>query len=116
MELTQKGKILKNYARSLADTYFIDKKELRNSQNRNFFQMRLNAMCRNVNLKLEEIYTNFNSKDSKKVANYFAEKLIEKGHLNFAYIVYKKSNSKKARTIERLFSEEELKLKNPPWN
>ena len=116
MEITRKGKMLRDYGISLADTYFEEKRELRGAENRDMFVMLSHGMGERIDSKLAEINHNFNPRESEKIIGYFADRLLEKGYLNFAYNVYQQINSKKTKTIERLFPQEMLEIKNPIWD
>ena len=65
--------------------------------------MVLGLMYKEVNSKLDGIRRDFDKKDGNKVADYFAEALLEKGHLNFAYDIYKKIDSKNAKIMQETF-------------
>ena len=108
MEITRKGKILRIYGRNLADEF--EKKE--NIMNHNFDLsfMLLREMYNQVNSKLNEVRKDFKQNESQKITNYFAESLFEKGHLNFAYHIYKEMGSKNAEVMEETFPKQMLEL------
>jgi hypothetical protein len=110
MELTRKGKILRIYGRNLADE-FQSKEELSEGRiSLDFSLMAQREMYDEIYSKLAEVSRDFSSDDSQKIANYFAEKLFEMGHLNFAYSIYKTIDSKNAKVMEKTFPKQMLEL------
>jgi len=120
MEITEKGKILRTYGKGLANRVY----ERMTDHRRNIQEMtdyKIVASMSNVRevLKgeiqheIECLEKRFNLKDKNKIINYMAEELLEKDLIDYAYWLYEKINSKKAKLIERTFPENLWKSELP---
>jgi hypothetical protein len=110
MELTRKGKMLRNYGRSLADEFDYLKEINEASKGLDYTILVRGEIYKRINSKLDEVKNHFKSSESKKIINYFAERLFEMGELNFAYDIYKRIDSKNVKVMEKTFPKQMLEF------